>query len=71
MNGIKCDKLSTAIATVRAHPDKYKNDFDTIDVFLSQYIDKKAPTPSVKITSVNQNRHIKQQKTSATHGTFK
>ena len=53
LNGIRCDKLSTEVATVRSHPDKYEKDFNTIVNFLSQYIDKKAPTPSVKVDSVH------------------
>ena len=36
LNGIRCDKLSTAVAAVRAHPDKYEKDFDTVVVFLTQ-----------------------------------
>ena len=38
---------------------------------LTQYIDKRATTPSVKVASVGQNRPAKWQKTSTTHGTFK
>ena len=56
MNGIRCDKLLTVIATVRMHPDKYEKDFDTVVTFLPQYIDKKASTPSVKVASFNQTR---------------
>ena len=58
-NGIRCDKLSTTVAAIRAHPDKYKKDFDIVAAFLPQYIDKRAPTPSVNITSVCQTRHSK------------
>ena len=53
LNGIRCDKLSTPVATVRAHPDRYNKDFDAVVTFLSQYIDKKAPT------SVTQTRPAK------------
>ena len=63
--------MSTADAAVRAHPDKYKKDFDAVVTFLTQYIDKRAPTPSVKVASVRQSRPAKQQKTSTTKGTFK
>ena len=49
LNGIKCDKLSTAVTTVRAHPDKYEKDFDAVVTFITQYINKRAPTPSVKV----------------------
>ena len=45
LNGIRCDKLSTEVATVRVHPDKYKKDFYEVVTFLSQYIDKRALTP--------------------------
>ena len=55
LNGIRCDKLSTAVATIRAHPDKYDKDFDAVVAFLTQYIDKRAPTPSMKVASVSQN----------------
>ena len=123
LNGIRCDKLYTAVARVRAHPDKYKKEFDAIVVFLThyinkrapspsmkvaslpqtcqvaekqhypwhyqghpdkyekdfdvvvqfltQYINKRAPTPSVKVAFLSQNRPAKWQKTRATHGTFK
>ena len=71
MNSIRCDKLCTAVATVKAHPDKYKKDFDAIITFLTQHINKKAPTPSVKVASVCQNRPAKWQETIATHGSFK
>ena len=47
--------MSTAVATVRAHPDKYKKDFDTVVAFLTQYVDRKAPTLSVKVASVLEN----------------
>ena len=63
--------MSTAVATVRAHPDRYEKDFDAVVAFLSLYIDKKAPTPSVKVTSVTQTRPAKRQKTSTSHSTFK
>ena len=71
LNGMKCDKLSKVVATVRAHPDKYKKDFDTLVAFLSQYIDKRALTVKLKVASVGQSRPAKQQKASTTHGTFK
>ena len=56
LNGIRCDKLSTAVTTVRVHPDKYKKDFDAVVAFLTQYIDKRASTPSVKVASVGHNK---------------
>ena len=34
LSGIRSDKLFTAVAAVRAHPDKYKKDFDI--AFLTQ-----------------------------------
>ena len=52
LNGIRCNKLSMAVAAVRAHPYRYKKDFDAVVSFLSQYIDRKAPTPSVKVASI-------------------
>ena len=53
------------------HPDKYEKDFDAVVAFLTQYINKRSQTPSVKAASVVQNRPAKQQKTSASWGTFK
>ena len=70
-NVIRCYKLSTAVTTVRVHPDKYEKEFDAVVAFLTQYIDKRAPTPTAKIASVTQTRPAKQQKTSTNHGTFK
>ena len=53
LNGIRCDKLSTGIASVRVHPDKYEKNFDGVIAFLSPYINKRALTPSVKVASVS------------------
>ena len=58
MNSIRCEKLS-AVATVRAHMNKYQKDFDAVVIFHTQYIDKKAPTLSVKATSVTQTKPAK------------
>ena len=44
--------MSTAVAAVRAHSDKYKKDFNTVVAFLIQSIHKRAPTPSVKVACV-------------------
>ena len=63
--------MSIAGATVRAHPDKYKKDFDAVVTILTQYIDKKPPTPSTKVPSVTQTRPAKRQKTSTSHSTFR
>ena len=63
--------MSTAVVAVRAHPDKHEKAFDAAVTFLTQYIDKRAPTHSVKVASVGQSRPAKRQKTSTTHGTFK
>ena len=71
MNGFSCDKLSTAVTTVRAHPDKYKKDFDAVVAFFTQYIDKRAQKLSKKVASVTQTKPAKWQKISASHGTFK
>ena len=57
---IRCDKLSTAVAKERAHPDKYEKDFNTGVNFLTPYIDKRTSTPNVKIASVHQTRPVKQ-----------
>ena len=63
--------MSTAVTTVRVHPDKYKKDIDIVVTFLMQYVDKRGPKQKVKIASVTQTRPIKWQKTSTSHGTFK
>ena len=71
LSGIVCDKLSREVATVRTHPDKYAMDFDADFTFLTQHIDKSAPTPNVNIASVDQARPAKRHRTSTIHGTFK
>ena len=63
--------MSTAVAAVRAQPDKYEKDFDVVVTFLTQYIDKRALTPSMKIASITQIRPAKWQKTNASCGTFR
>ena len=63
--------MSTAVTTVGAHPDKVEKDFDAVLTFLTQYIDKRALTPSVKVASVGQSRPAKWQKTNTICGTFK
>ena len=55
--------MSTAVTIVRAHQDKYKKDLDAVITFLTQYTDKRAPTPGVKVASVSQRRPAMQQKT--------
>ena len=62
--------MSTAVVTVWAYPDKYK-DFEALVNFFTQYIDKRAPTLSVKVASVGQMTSAKQQETSASSGIFK
>ena len=52
LDGIKCNKLSTAVTAERAHSDKYEKDFDAVVAFLTQYIDNRAPTLSMKVASV-------------------
>ena len=47
VNGIRCNKLPTAVTVVRAHPEKYEKEFNTVIAFLTQYIDKRTPTQSV------------------------
>ena len=68
--GIMCDKLSTAVAIVKAHPDRYEKDFDTLVTYLSQYVEKLRPIMSVNVVSVTQSRPAKRQKTSEAHGTL-
>ena len=54
--------MSTAVISVRTHPDKHGKDFDAVVVFFTQYIDKGVLTLSVKVASVTQARHTKKQK---------
>ena len=70
LNGIRYDKLSTAVAAVRENPDKYENDFDAVIAFLTQYIYKKATKTSVKVASITQTRPAKRWKTSTSCSTF-
>ena len=63
--------MSTAVATERAHPEKYEKNFNAVVAVLTQYIDKRASTPSVRAASVTKTRYARQQKTSASCGTFK
>ena len=53
--------MSTAVAAVRVHPEKYKKDFNAVVTFLIQHIDKRAPTLSVKVASVTQTSHVQWQ----------
>ena len=71
LHGIMCNKMSTAVTAETANSDRYKKYFDAVFTFLSQYINKNAPTPSVKVASVTQIRPAKRQKTSTSHSTFK
>ena len=71
LNSMRCDKLSTAVAAVRVHTDKYEKVFDAVVASITQYIDKRESGPSVKVASISQTRPANQQKTSTTHGIFK
>ena len=51
LNGIRCDKLSIVVVVVRVHPDKYEKDSDAVVTFITQYINERAPTLSVKVAS--------------------
>ena len=52
LNVIRFDKLFTAVAAERAHPEKYKKDFDAVVTFFTQHINERALTPRVKVASV-------------------
>ena len=71
LNGIRHNELSTVIATVWSHSDKYEQEFDAIVAFLTQNIDKQGPILRVKIISVAQSRPATKQKTIALCSTFK
>ena len=70
LNDIRSDKLPVVIVIVRVHPNKYENNFDAVVTYLSQYIDKRGPTPSVKVASITQTRPAKRQKILAAYDTF-
>ena len=55
-------QVSIADAAVRAHQDKYEKNFDAVVTFLSQYINKGAPTPNAQDASVGQSRPAKWQR---------
>ena len=40
LSGIKCDKLSTTVAMVRAYSDKDEKDIDEVVTFLTKYVEK-------------------------------
>ena len=44
LNGIGYDQFSTAVTTLRTHPDTDEKDFDTVVTFLTHYIDKRRIT---------------------------
>ena len=71
MNGIRCDKLSIVVAILRAYLGMHEKDFNAVVTFLTQYINKRAPTMSVKVASVGQTMPTKRQKTNVSSGTFK
>ena len=56
--------MSTAVAGVMAHQDKYENDFNIEIAFLMQHIDKRGPALTVKVASVAQTRPAKWQNAS-------
>ena len=43
--------MPTTVITVNAHPDRYEKNFDTVVVYLSQYLKKQGPSLSVKVVS--------------------
>ena len=47
------------VAAVMVHTDKYEKDFHAIVAFLTEYIEMRAPTLSVKVASVIQTRPSK------------
>ena len=36
--GISCAKMSTAVATIKVHSDRFEIDFDLVVTYLSQYV---------------------------------
>ena len=69
MNVIRCDKLSTTVAAVRAHPDEYEKDFDAV-AYLLPIINMHGPMLSIEVASITYSRPVKRQKTSPVYGTF-
>ena len=68
---IRHDNLSTAVAAARVHTDKYKEVFDVVIAFITQYVDKRGPTSSVKVVIIAQTIPVKWQNTSTSGVTFK
>ena len=54
LSSIRCDKLFTAVITVKVDPVKYEKDFNAVAPSLTLYIDKRAQTISVNVASVVQ-----------------
>ena len=71
LNSTSCDKLSTAIDTVRSHSDKNKKVFIVVVAYFLQYIDKHRPIMSLITAFIMQTRLDKRQKTSPANGIFK
>ena len=59
LNGIRCNKLFTVVASTKAHTDNYEKNFNAVVTFLTQYIDKHRLTPAVKVISIVQIRPAK------------
>ena len=53
--------MFTTVTIVRVHQNEYEKDFNAVAIFLSHYINKRAPTSSVKVASVGKNRAAKWQ----------
>ena len=59
------------VLDVTSYPQQSMQSGCTKVTFLTQYIDKRAPTVSVKVTSIMQTRPAKQQKTNTRCGAIK
>ena len=52
-------------------PDKYEKNFNAVVTFLTQYIEEREPSPSLKVALIAQTRPAEQHKTSIVHCTFR
>ena len=44
--------LFTAVTVVRVYTDKYEKEFDSVLIFITKYIDKRAPSPCVNVETL-------------------
>ena len=58
---IRCDRISSVVASYRSHTDKYEKNCDSVVVYLLQCVGKQGQTISVKVSSTAEERSAKKQ----------